>query len=74
MKTVFTTRFTMIIVAAAIAAGVFFSAFRANTKVAEAKSQMIDICCPHCHEIISVDIMQDDFDCPCCEEHIHIDG
>ena len=74
MKKVFVRRFAMIIVAAAIATGVFFSAFRTNTQIAEAKSQMMDICCPHCNEIISVDIMMNDLECPCCAEHIHIDG
>ena len=74
MKKVFVRRFAMIIVAAAIASGVFFTAFRSNTKIAEAKSQMMDICCPHCHEIISVDIMMEDIECPCCLESIQIDG
>lgn len=39
-----------------------------------ARVQMMEICCPHCHENITIDVMRDDVPCPRCIANIHIDG
>jgi ribosomal protein S27E len=41
---------------------------------AEAQVQYMEISCPHCHELTTVDVMQDDVECTHCLENIHIDG
>ena len=71
MKKVFVKRIIMVIAVAAIVSGFGFAI---NMKVAEAKSQKMEITCPHCHENTTVDVLQDDVTCSHCHENIHIDG
>ena len=42
--------------------------------VEASKTQMMNITCPHCHETIEIDVMQNDAQCTHCLEHIQIDG
>ena len=38
------------------------------------KTQMMEMTCPHCHEITTVDVMQDEVGCTHCHDIIHIFG
>ena len=64
-------RIAMVIATVAIVAGAGISG---SMKAEAAKTQMMEISCPHCHEITSVDVMQDDVECTHCFANIHIDG
>ena len=64
-------RIAMVIAAVAIVAGAGISG---HMTAEAAKTQMMEISCPHCHEYITVDVMQDDVECTNCFENIHIDG
>ena len=39
-----------------------------------AKTQMMEISCPHCHKYTTIDVMQDDVECTECLKNIHIVG
>ena len=64
-------KMVMIVTAVAIIA---VSGLIRYTTAEAAKTQMMAISCPHCHEYITVDVMQDDVECTHCFENIHIDG
>nr|WP_155833280.1 DUF2614 family zinc ribbon-containing protein [Butyrivibrio sp. WCD3002] len=61
----------MIVTAVAIVLG---SGLNKHMTAEAAKTQMMEISCPHCQELTTVDVMQDDVECTHCGEHIHIDG
>ena len=58
----------------AVVAIIAVTRFYGNMSVTASKSQMMEIACPHCHEVITIDVMQDDVECPDCYKNIHIDG
>jgi ribosomal protein S27E len=64
-------KMVMIVTAVAIIA---VSGLIRYTTAEAAKTQMMAISCPHCHELTTVDVMQDDVECTHCHAHIHIDG
>lgn len=64
-------RVVMVIAAVAVVAG---AGINGHLTADAAKTQMMEISCPHCHELTSVDVMQDDVECTHCLGHIHIDG
>ena len=64
-------RIAMVMAVVAIVAGAGLSG---HMTAEAAKTQMMEISCPHCHELTSVDVMQDDVECTHCFENIHIDG
>ena len=64
-------RFAMVM---AVASFITATGFNGNLTKASAKSQMMEISCPHCHEYITIDVLLDDVECPQCLKNIHIDG
>ena len=64
-------RIAMVIAAVAIVAG---AGVNGHMTAEAAKTQMMEINCPHCHEYTTVDVMLDDVECTHCFENIHIDG
>ena len=64
-------RAAMVIATVAIVAGAGISG---NMTAEAAKTQMMEISCPHCHELTIIDVMQNDVECTHCLENIHIDG
>lgn len=64
-------RLAMVMAAAAIVTGAGFSG---HMTAEAAKTQMMEISCPHCQELTSVDVMLDDVECTHCFGNIHIDG
>ncbi len=68
---VFVKRLAMVFTLVAVIA---VASLNGMLKVEAAKTQMMEISCPHCHENTTVDVMQDDVECTNCFVNIHIDG
>lgn len=66
-----TKRIAMVLTAITIVAG---TGLHSHMTAEAAKTQMMEISCPHCQENVTVDVMQDDVECTHCMEHIHIAG
>ena len=64
-------RIAMVIATVAIVAA---TGINGHMTAEAAKTQMMDISCPHCHETTTIDVMQDDVECTHCLQNIHIDG
>ena len=64
-------RIAMVIATVAIVAA---TGINGHMTAEAAKTQMMEISCPHCHELTEVDVMQNDVECTHCFENIHIDG
>ncbi len=71
MKMTFVKRAAMVAIMVAITAGIGIGT---HLTVEAARIQMMEICCPHCHENTTVNVMEDDVECTCCHSNIHIDG
>ena len=71
MKKTFVKRVAMVVATMAIIAG---AGLNSHMTAEAAKEQMMEICCPHCHENVTVNVMLDDVECTHCLENLHIDG